>query len=752
MTVIQIVATADCFVNSTTGQENTVNNGTSIAMTGATATTTKDRAFLKFPLAGNVPSGATINSARLGFAPNAIVTVVTAFDFHPLIANFDWTEAGATWNHKNTTGSVAWAGGSNGGSVDDTDIDDDVIVCTTSWTNTPVADAADTFKEHTIDTAFIQAISDGTGSYHAADRVVQVHGWRQGSSNSAGVTFRSRSSTGGIYAPYLEVDYTSDDPAVSGTATSRATDAVAFPQCTYTGDTDDNEVVTVKRKVQGAADGTYVTLATFYDRTAKIAYAGHVVDFGAGNVTHKGDIALTPGTTYTFQFTWSGGGTVKTVDQTMLARLDPLAHSGRGTRKVPTAWWWKGSNTISAANIRKNAWIVTTLDGTEAAENAEIRNGATDIPIYQYIGPEFRRNYDVGTPVPEDLDVDGGRNTWLYRDYVYDDFLLSFSETWFTHNGGSARTDRVYNASYDTFVMNYSVPGFRSWVYKWFLELLYSEHTDQTTAADRFNGIIQDNLQGTSVFDVQWRTIAAASRPPTETAIDTKEEYSATQLAFLDFLVATGTYFGVNNVNATSTNHTDYAPHFDALFIESTFTSYEGAGSMDYISSSAWKADVDHVIALRSLVQDHIVCSMQLGDTPLQINVEYAAWSLAMVTDALGAGGSVIIRPTDNADYDEDEIASSGTTVFDVDWGAPTAGYQQDVTAAGGSGTDRVYYRDFANGRVWFNPIEPTPGPNLTLTPTGGPTLAPGTGIFISSGSDQPRVRIMHHLREQGIS
>lgn len=745
MTVVQIVATADCYVNNAVGQENTVNNGNTLVATGATATT-KRRSFLQFPLAGNVPAGATINSARIGMAPNATVTVVTSFDFHPLIANFDWTEAGVTWNHKNTTGSVAWAGGSNGGEVDGTDIDDDTILCTTSWTNSP-ADAADTFKEHAITTSFIQDVSDGVGIFQNGDRIVHVHMWRQGSSNSDGIAFRSRTSSSGAFAPYLEVDYTADDPAVSGTATCRATDAVAFPQCTYTGDSDNNEVITVERKIQGAGDETYVTIPTYYDRTNKIAYGGHNVDFGAGSVVRMGDIARSSGAAYTYRFSFSGGATAQTVNQTMLTRLDPLAHSGRGTREVPTGWWWSPSNTVTAAVIRKNAWIVTTQGGSESADNAEIRNGATDIPIYNYVAPEIR----IDTVNIDEV----GRNTWAWDTAAVTTFQADVAETWFTHNGGSAAADRVYNRNYDTYVMNWADPGWREYAYTQFIRMLYEQHTDQEPAADRYHGIVQDNWQGTAIVDTGWTTAAADPTPagPTEAAVNTAVEYSAEQGEFIALLKATGTYIGANTVNATDADHLAMAPELDAIFLESIFTSYHGTGDIDPLTAAGWKAAVDHVIDLTALTT-HVVCAMQLGTAPSQSSVEFGAWSFAMVTDGLGAGGSVIIRPTDNNDYDHDEIESSGTTVFDVDWGTPSGDYVQDLTAPGGSGANRVYYRDFGNGRVWVNATEPaaTGGPGTILTPTGGPTLDPLEGIFIASGTDNVRKRIVHQLREQGIA
>jgi hypothetical protein len=120
----------------------------------------------------------------------------------------------------------------------------------------------------------------------------------------------------------------------------------------------------------------------------------------------------------------------------------------------------------------------------------------------------------------------------------------------------------------------------------------------------------------------------------------------------------------------------------------------------------------------------------QMGTAPDAEDADFAAWSFAMVTDGLGAGGTVIVRPADNADYITDEVANTSATAYETNWGTPSGAYVQDTSV--GSGNERVYTRQFSGGKVWFNP---TAG---ELTATGGPTLAARTGQFVAASAGGP--------------
>ena len=94
---------------------------------------TVKRGLMKFDIAGNVPSGATIDSVKLtiGYSQGSVPGVDPTINFHPIISNFGWTAGlgGApqdgtaanpgelTWNNA-AHGSIAWASPGGGSGID----------------------------------------------------------------------------------------------------------------------------------------------------------------------------------------------------------------------------------------------------------------------------------------------------------------------------------------------------------------------------------------------------------------------------------------------------------------------------------------------------------------------------------------------------------------------------------------------------------------------------------------------------------
>ena len=771
----------------------TTGSNTGVGLSGVGATGSRIYLHCRWDLSALNPATDTVSLVHMYYRPNAAVTADRTYQVYLLDpSNADYSESQMTWNEKKT--GSAWTGGATGGGTAGTDHSSS-NVGTGSVSN---GAAVDTDMEFTLDNATVQAKLGTT-----LPLVIK----RDGSTSSSTPTFRTsdtttvRASDSTSNKPRLEITYTSsytetsgevtiasiesgtdteaivetsnntvpiasiesgtdsltagDNPAVSGTASCRATDAVAFPQCTYTGDSEGNETITVERKIQGALDSTYVTIPTYYDRTNKIAWGGHSQDVGGGSKVWKGDIALTGGASYTYRFSFSGGSTSKTVNQTMLPKLDPLAHANR--RVIPTIWGYNASDSVAASEIRKNSFIgMTNGDQSgHSADMADVRGSQTDMPFLQYISPEVDAEF-VTSNAPDNVppdNIDWHRNSWIIDSTALTSFLAAYSEDWFLHANTQDYAGRIYNSGYGKWVMNWSTSGFREWVYAQFLEILYSLHTSATSAATRFQMIFQDNLQGANHIDQNWRTKTDPT-PITifETNVDTATEYSNKQREFLGFLVDTGTYIAANLVNTTATgsDRSNAASVLNGLFLESTFTNFSSATAPPYasfMSATSWKAQVDSIVTAATLC-DHVLCYVQYGTAASEDDLDFALWSYAMVTTGNGPGGKIAIRPCDNANYGLDYIGLYAGPNWDVDWGVPLAPYQIDTTAPGGSGDNRVYYRRFANGTVWFNPSSVA---SLTPTLTGAPTLLTRTGAFVPSGGVSKHDRHTPRGMLQGI-
>lgn len=124
----------------------------------AQAAGARTRYHQAFDLAAmGLPAGAVIDAATVTMKNFGTTTIDFTIDAYERLADFDWTEGGATWDTKD--GTNPWAGGATGGSVHGVGIGS-TIRATVAY---PANTAANTALSSALTTGVVQAASDAAG-------------------------------------------------------------------------------------------------------------------------------------------------------------------------------------------------------------------------------------------------------------------------------------------------------------------------------------------------------------------------------------------------------------------------------------------------------------------------------------------------------------------------------------------------------------------------------------------------------------
>jgi hypothetical protein len=176
-------------------------NGTSnyIGHSGTVPGPTAFRSLEAFPLTG-IPAGSTINSVTLtltirGNPVSNVLNNTYTYNLHELVGSA--TEAGATWNNRDTTGPVAWT--TPGGDYFPT-----VLSSFDANPSVQVAGNTFVFSSSAAFVAAAQAALDGSGTLY----MLAIAPVSEVASGETRINFASDDFATVAFRPLLTVDYT----------------------------------------------------------------------------------------------------------------------------------------------------------------------------------------------------------------------------------------------------------------------------------------------------------------------------------------------------------------------------------------------------------------------------------------------------------------------------------------------------------------------------------------------------------------